>query len=293
MSDEAVKTPEKKLHKREDVVFHFVNYILLAIIALACLVPFFNVIAKAFSEYGKTVVFWPQDFTWYNMQQVFTDVAYFRAFGISVLVMVLGTVLSVGIMFMAAYPLSKKDLPFRKGIMIFFMVVMLFSGGIVPNFFVMKMLGLLNNVAALILPSIVQVYNMILLKNNLEGIPAEIEESARIDGASNGRILVSILLPISLPSIASVALFTAVSYWNNYFSALIYLTSAENLYPLAMYILNRINSVPDVLGDPILFRQKTYIDSAMIIISILPIVCVYPFVLKFFVSGLTVGSVKG
>lgn len=293
MSDEAVKTPEKKLHKQEDVVFHVVNYILLAIIALACLVPFFNVIAKAFSEYGKTVVFWPQDFTWYNMKQVFTDVAYFRAFGISVLVMVLGTSLSVGIMFMAAYPLSKKDLPFRKGIMIFFMVVMLFSGGIVPNFFVMKMLGLLNNVAALILPSIVQVYNMILLKNNLEGIPAEIEESARIDGASNGRILVSILLPISLPSIASVALFTAVSYWNNYFSALIYLTSAENLYPLAMYILNRINSVPDVLGDPILFRQKTYIDSAMIIISILPIVCVYPFVLKFFVSGLTVGSVKG
>lgn len=291
MSEEVVKT--KKLHKHEDFVFRIINYVLLTIIALACLIPFMNIIAKTFSTYGKTVSFIPQDFTWYNVKYVFQEIAYFRAFGVTVLVTVLGTALSVTFMYMAAYPLSKLDLPFRKGIMIFFMIVMLFSGGIVPNFFVMKSLNLLNTKAALILPSLVQVYNMILLKNALEGIPGEIEESARIDGANNVVILANILLPISLPSIASVALFTAVTYWNNYFNGLIYLINAEKNYPLALYILNHVNSVPDVLGDPTYFNQKTYIDSAMILISIVPIVCVYPFVLKFFVSGLTVGSVKG
>ncbi len=288
-----MRSTEKKVHTHEDIGLTIVNYVLLAIIALCCLVPFFNVISKAFSTYGKTVVVLPQGFTGFNFRQVFANAAYFRAFGVSVGVTTIGTFLSVAFMFMAAYPLSKKDLPFRKVFMIFFMIVMLFSGGLVPNFFVMKMVGLLNTPAALVFPSLVQVYNLILLKNGLEGIPAEIEESARIDGASSARILAAILLPISIPSIASVALFTAVSYWNNYFNALIYLINAEQYYPLAMFILNRINSVPDILGDQRLYQQKEFIDSAMIIISILPIVCVYPFVLKFFVRGLTVGSVKG
>ncbi|MBP3434587.1 MAG: carbohydrate ABC transporter permease, partial [Clostridia bacterium] len=105
--------------------------------------------------------------------------------------------------------------------------------------------------------------------------------------------LVQILLPICVPSIASVTLFTAVTYWNNYFTSLIYLINAEQYYPLAMYILNRINTVPDVFGDQKLLMQKEYIDAAMIVLSMLPIVCIYPFVLKFFVGGLTVGSVKG
>ncbi len=284
---------EKKKKIKEAPIFYAVNYILLTIIALGCLVPFFNVVAKAFSTYGKTVIILPRDFTWFNFQQVFGDVAYFRAFGVSVGVTLSGTLFSVGFMLMAAYPLSKKDLPFRKGIMIFFMIVMLFSGGIVPNFFVMKILGLLNTPFALVLPSLVQVYNLILLKNALEGVPAELEESARIDGAGNAHILAGILMPVLLPAISSVALFTAVTYWNNYFNALLYLINAENYYPLSMFILNKINSVPDILGDQQLYHQKTYIEAAMIIVSILPIVCAYPFVQKFFVRGLTVGSVKG
>ena len=277
----------------EETVLAVVNYTILTIVALSCLLPFLNVVSKSFSTYGKTVMLLPQGFTWFNLGKVFTNIAYFRSFGISFIVTVGGTAMSVAFMFMAAYPLSKKDLPYRSGIMIYFMIVMLFSGGIVPNFFVMKMLGLLNTVWALILPALVQVYNLILLKNALEGVPEEIEESARIDGAGYARVLVSILFPVLIPTIASVGLFTAVSYWNNYSNALIYLINAESIYPLAMFILNRINSVPDILGDQQLYHQKTYIDSAMVIISILPIVMVYPFVLKFFVRGLTVGSVKG
>ena len=277
----------------EEKILSVINYIILTIVALSCLVPFLNVVSKSLSTYGKTVMLLPQGFTWFNVSTVLSNAAYFRSFGISFIVTVGGTALSVGFMFMAAYPLSKKDLPLRRGIMIYFMIVMLFSGGIVPNFFVMKTLGLLNTVWALIFPAIVQVYNLILLKNALEGVPEEIEESARIDGAGYAKILVSILFPVLIPTIASVGLFTAVSYWNNYYNALIYLINAERIYPLAMFILNRINSVPDILGDQQLYHQKTYIDSAMVIISILPIIIVYPFVLKFFVRGLTVGSVKG
>lgn len=291
--EKRIKNPFKKSIANESPIWTICIYVLLAIIAVASLTPILNVVAKTFSTFGKTVSIIPQGFTLYNVKYVLKSWSFYRAFFVSAGVTVCGTALSVAFMFMAAYPLSKKDLPLRQGFMIFFMIVMLFSGGIVPNFFVMKTFNLLNTPFALVLPTLVQVYNLILLKNNLEGVPAEIEESARIDGANNAVILVQILLPICVPSIASVALFTAVTYWNNYFNALIYLINAEEWYPLAMYILNRINTAPDVLGDQKLLMQKDYIDAAMIVISILPIVCVYPFVLKFFVSGVTAGSVKG
>lgn len=288
-----MRNPFKKSIENESPIWTVVIHTVLLLVALICLFPLLNIVAKMFSTYGKTVAFLPVGFTWYNIKQVLGTMSFYRAFGMSVFVTGVGTLLSVSFMFMAAYPLSKKDIPFRKGIMMFFMIVMLFSGGMVPSFFVMKSLNLINTPFVLILPTLVQVYNLILLKSNLEGIPAEIEESARIDGAGNIVVLVRILLPICVPSIASVALFTAVTYWNNYFTSLIYLINAEEYYPLAMYILNRINTSADVLGDQKLYMQKDYIDAAMIVLSMLPIVCVYPFVLKFFVGGLTVGSVKG
>ncbi len=283
----------KKNRIRENRVFHAVNYALLVIIILVSLLPFVNIIAKSFSTYGKTVGLLPVGATWYNFKFVFTNWPYFRAFIVSVGITLFGTLLSVAVMFSAAYALSKPDFPCRKGIMVFFIIVMLFSGGIVPNFFVVKMLGLLNTPLALVLPTIVQVYNLILLKNYLEGVPKEIEESAQLDGASNLQTMLYILIPISMPSIASVALFTAVTYWNNYFSALIYLPNARNFWPLAMFILDYINTAPDVLGDTMLYQQKSYIEATMIVVSIIPIVAIYPFVAKFFVKGVTVGSVKG
>lgn len=284
---------EKKNRIKENRVFHAVNYALLVVVILVSLLPFVNVIAKSFSTYGRTVGLWPVGATLYNYRYVFTNWPYFRSFFVSVGVTAGGTLLSVAVMFCAAYALSKPDFPCRKGVMIFFIIVMLFSGGIVPNFFVVKMLGLLNTPLALVLPTVVQVYNMILLKNYLEGVPREIEESAQLDGASNLQAMFYILVPISLPSIASVALFTAVTYWNNYFSALIYLPNAREFWPLAMFILDYINTMPDVLGDQMLYQQKTYIEATMIVVSIIPILAVYPFVTKYFVKGVTVGSVKG
>lgn len=283
----------KRNRIRESRKFFIVNYILLTIIACCCLLPFMNVISSAFSTAGQQIDFWPKGFTWYNFVQVFSDKAYFRALLVSLGVTVVGTVLSVLIMYMAAYALSKQDFPFRKGLMLFFIIVMIFSGGMVPNYLVVNALKLTRTPFALIFPSIVQVYNLILIKSYLESLPKEIEESAKVDGAGNLRIMFKILLPVSLPCVASVSLFTAVTFWNNYTNALLYLGTEEKWYPLSLYILNHIQNTPDPLTWTEADIQKVNIESAMIVVSIIPILIVYPFVLKYFAKGVTVGSVKG
>lgn len=283
----------KKSKIKDSPVFHTINTILLIVISLICVLPFLNVISTALSTAGNQINFAPKGFTWFNFKTVFTDVAFWRALGVSLLVVVCGTTLSVLVMFSAAYALSKPDFPFRRGLMVFFIIVMIFSGGMVPNYIVVNALGLTRSPLALILPSVVQVYNLILIKSYLEGLPPELEESAKIDGANNLQIMFKVLLPVSLPCVASVSLFTAVTFWNNYTSALIYLGTEEKWYPLSLYILNYIQSDPDDLVGSMENIQKANIESAMIVVSILPILIVYPFVLKFFTKGVTVGSVKG
>lgn len=278
---------------KESPVFHTVNYILLTLIGVICLLPFLNVLAMAFSTANLQVDFWPKGFTWFNFKTVFTDANFFRAMGISVFVTVVGTALSVLCMYMAAYVLSKPDFPWRKGLMIFFIIVMIFSGGMVPNYIVVNMLGLTRTVWSMIFPSVVQVYNLILIKSYLEGLPKELEESAKIDGSNTFQIMFKVILPVSKPCIASVCLFTAVTLWNNYTNALLYLGTEESLYPVSLYILNYMQSSPDPLNFTQVDVQKSNIESAMIIISMLPILIAYPFVLKFFAKGVTVGSVKG
>ena len=280
---------------RENRIFHVINVILLTLVAVICILPILNVIALSFSSAGYTVSLLPKGFTLYSYGVVLSDMSFYMALLMSVFTTVVGMALSVSVLFAAAFPLSKPDFPFRRGFMIFFIIIMLFSGGIVPNFLVVKMLGILNTPFALVFPSVIQVFNLILIKNYLESIPRELEESATIDGAGSVRVLVSILLPLSLPMVASVCLFTAVTYWNNYYNALLYLPNAHTLYPLPMYILNTINSsaIEDVLGDTKKALYKQNIESAMIVLSIIPIVAVYPFLLKFFVKGVMVGAVKG
>lgn len=273
--------------------FHVINTIVLILTAFVCILPFFNVLATALSGHGHEINFWPKGFTWFNFQYILTDVGFWRALGVSLMVTVLGTLLSVLVMYAAAYALSKEDFPFRRGLMIFFIITMVFSAGMVPNYILVKTLGLTRTPWALILPSVVQVYNMILIKSYLEGVPKELEESAKIDGANSLQTMFRVMIPVSLPCVASVSMFTAVSFWNNYTSALLYLGTEEKWYPLSLYILNYIQTDPDVLNPTLENLQKANIESAMVIFSILPIILVYPFVLKFFTKGVTVGSVKG
>ena len=278
---------------KENRVFNFINVFMLIIISVICFIPFLNVLSVALSTAGNDVNFTPKGFTLFNFQYVFSDPGFWRAMGVSFLVVVCGTLLSVTVMFAAAYALSKPQFPLRKALMVFFIIVMIFSGGMIPNYLVVSALGLTKTPWALILPSIVQVYNLILIKSYLESLPGELEESASIDGANNLQIMFQILLPMSMPCVASVSLFTAVTLWNNYTSALLYLGTEEKWYPLSLYMLNYIQSEPDVLSGTLENIQKSNIEAAMIVVSIIPILLVYPLVLKYFTKGVTVGAVKG
>ena len=285
---------KKKVNRIGDSpTFHVINTVILILTAFVCILPFFNVMATALSTRGHDIDFWPKGFTWFNLQYLLSDAGFWRALGVSLMVTVGGTVLSVLLMYSAAYALSKEDFPFRRGIMIFFIITMVFSAGMVPNYFLVRTLGLTGTPWALILPSVVQVYNLILIKSYLEGVPKELEESAKIDGANSLQTMFKVMIPVSMPCVASVSMFTAVSFWNNYTSALLYLGTEEKWYPLSLYILNYIQTDPDVLDTSMQALQKSNIESAMVIFSILPILLVYPFVLKFFTKGVTVGSVKG
>ena len=293
-----VKENETRISKpgnriKENPIFSKVNIIILILTAFVCILPFFNVLSTALSTAGNDINFAPKGFTWFNFKYILTDVGFWRALGVSLMVTVVGTLISVLTMYSAAYALSKPDFPFRRGIMIFFIITMVFSAGMVPNYILVQTLGLARSPWALILPSVVQVYNLILIKSYLEGVPKELEESAKIDGANSLQTMFKVMIPVSMPCVASVSLFTAVSFWNNYTSALLYLGTEEKWYPLSLYILNYIQTDPDVLNQTAETIQKSNIESAMVIFSILPILLVYPFVLKFFTKGVMIGSVKG
>lgn len=285
------------IRSKGDTAFNIVNSILLVLFMLFTLMPILNILATALSTHSQTVLFWPVKFDLFAVKTVLTEPKFYRAFLVTIIVTVCGTAVSVLAMALAAYPLSKKDLPLRRTVMIYFFISMLFSGGMVPNYILMSTLKLTNTLFALILPSAVQVFHLILIKNFFEGLPEALEESARIDGANNMQILFRIIFPISISMLVTVCLFTAVVYWNNYFNALMYISAAHsNLYPLPFYIVNVTEQFRDpnaaiVLGEK--FKYEENIKAATIILSMLPIVCTYPFFLKYFTKGVVVGAVKG
>ena len=282
-------------------VFESVNIFLLLLVGMTMLFPFLNMAAKSCSSdvainTGK-VLFWPVEFQTGTFRYVMRQSQFWNSFRVSLFVTVVGTALAMIATCLTAYPLSKTWIYGRKGLLLFFVFTMLFSGGMVPGYLLMRTLGLINNVWVLILPAILNVHNMILLKNFFEEIPEAVEESAQLDGAGNLRILTSIVLPMSLPAIATIGLFYAVSFWDNYTSGLLYITKPA-FKPLQQYLYDVVKESIDV--DPMLAADQgdaalttEAIRSATIILSCVPIMCIYPFLQKYFVQGLRVGSVKG
>lgn len=290
-----IKAPSVLKRFRDESVFQMIIKLTAVCLILLFVFPFLNVIAMSFSSPGEIVNIYPKGFSLFSVKYVLGDMAFFKSIFISVAITVAGTAISVVCMAMAAYPLSKPDMPLRRTFMMFFLIVMLFSGGMAPNILLMNSLKLTNTVWALIFPSVVMVFHLLLLKGFFEGIPADLEESAKLDGAGNYMILFKIIMPVASPMIATVAFFTAISYWNNINNSILYITSNQAIYPMPMYIKNFLSRNPmDIaMANPQLLAYWDNIKMSYILISIIPVACAYPFIFKYIKNGVTAGAVKG
>ena len=288
-------------------VFYSINYLFLSLIALGCLYPFVYIIATSLSSNRAVssgeVSVWPVEFNLEAYHQLILDGQIFISMRNTVLITVAGTSLSMAFTVLCAYSLSKKRLRFRGVFMALIVFTMMFGGGMIPNFLLVRNLGLMNTYWALWLPGLIGTYNMIVLRTFFQGIPDSLEEAAQIDGAGDAYILVRIVLPLSGAALATITLFYAVGWWNTYFSAVMYITSSVK-YPLmvrlrAMLDMARMLTVQAQLGlggAAELEITQVAIESfraASIFVSVLPIIAVYPFLQRYFVKGVMIGSVKG
>jgi putative aldouronate transport system permease protein len=290
---------------RNDRIFGLVNALFLSALSLATLVPVVSVILKSLTPVtdlqraSSSVLLIPSYLTLSNYVWLFRgSMRLFNAYGITIARTVLGTALCLFVTVVTAYPLSKRYLPGRGKLMMLFFFTMLFSGGMIPTYLVVDNLRLTDTFWALILPCALSIYNMILMRTYFQSIPEELDESARIDGASDIKILFKIILPISTPALASIGLFYAVMHWNSFMDAVLYIRD-RSLWPLQLLMREILqnNSVEELslgglIEDP-LRPSATLIINVVIVVSALPIMCVYPFIQKYFVKGLMIGSIKG
>lgn len=275
------------------------NGALLTALCALMLYPFWFIICQSLSDpvlvRGGGMYFWPRGFSLSAYEIVFTNRAISYAFGNTVYVTLSGTILSLIATMLMAYPLARSDMPLRGLAMRFVIFPFLFTGGMIPTYLIVKQCGLLDSHAALVLPSLISSYNVIIMRSFIMRMPMELQESAYIDGASDFRVFAQIVVPLSLPVIATIGLWLAVGYWNNYFNALIYLSSKNKrvMQQLLREIIDSTN-MDDVLTmeNPAAITPET-VKAAAIFVSALPILCVYPFLQKYFVKGVMLGAVKG
>ena len=291
---------------RANRIFHFVNIFILAVVSLFCVLPFINLLAISFSDSAAVaagaVGFTPVDFTLSAYEYALKGGKFIRALFISFERVFLGVGLNLILMVLTAYPLSKtrKKVAGRNIYMVYFVITMLVSGGMIPTYLVVTGLGLKDTIWALILPGALPVYNMVILMNFMRGIPEEIEEAAAIDGASPFQILTRVLLPILKPALATVGLFCIVTHWNDWFSGMIYMNNPDN-YPLQTYLqsllqnfeqLLRTQSSQDIQALLAQMDARTG-RAAQLFLGAIPVMVIYPFLQKYFTKGLVLGSVKG
>jgi putative aldouronate transport system permease protein len=284
-----------------DIGLDVFAYTVLLLMAASTLLPFANVLSKSVSEEwavvaGKVGIF-PVGFQLHTMEYVITSSQFIQSFLISAGVMVVGTLISILLTAITAYPLSKRHLPGIGMVMVLFVFTMMFNGGIIPNYLLMKNLGLINSLWALILPAMISVFNLLVIKSYYESLPEALEDSAKMDGASTFTILFRIILPLSGPVLATIGLFYAVYYWNDFFNAMLYINT-PSLKPLQLYLRDIVmdadsSSVMNKSIDDMMNVSPEGIRSATVIASTVPILLVYPFLQKYFIKGVLIGSVKG
>lgn len=281
--------------KMGDLIFVLICILVSAI----CLLPMLNLLARSLSSTDallrREVYLLPKGLNLDAYKMVLGDLTYVKAFFWTVFLTLVCTVVSLLMTMLCAYPLIFENLKGRSFINIFIVVTMFFNAGTIPNYLLMKQLGLLNTALVLIIPSCMSVYNMIIMRSFFYGIPDSLRESAEIDGASYFKILVSIYIPLSKPVFATLALFYAVGRWNGYSDALMYVTN-KALYPLQLFLYNILNSINSVeiatqegFSTPGLSES---LKAAIVMFSTVPILCVYPWLQKYFIHGVTMGAVK-
>ncbi|WP_172255402.1 carbohydrate ABC transporter permease [Saccharibacillus deserti] len=282
-------------------------YALLAVMAFVAFYPFWNAAVISFNNGTDTlrggITFWPRAFTLENYQVVFEDSRLVNGFAISVMRTLIGTLLSIGATAIFAYGMSRSELIGRKGYMIFCIITMYFSGGLIPTFLLIRSLDLFNTFWVMIIPGMISVWNMIIFRTFFKSMPAGLEESAKIDGCSNWGVLFRIVLPLSGPVIATLSLFTAVYHWNDWFTPSIYISNAD-LLPIQTKLQQILNSnimseqmaQMDSAAQGRMSRMKAVtsksLSMATMMVATIPILCVYPFLQKYFVKGVLVGSLK-
>ena len=286
-------------------VFLAVDVIVILLLCLICMVPLLNLLAYSFSAsqpiIENKVFLWPKEFTLKAYQYVLESKEFWSSVSVSVKRVLLGVPLNTLLTILVAYPLSKDERQFkaRKYYVAYMLTVMLFNGGLMPTYYIVSKTKLIDTVWALIIPGAVPIFNCIVLMNFFRGIPSELEESAKLDGASQWQILWRIFIPISKPSLATIILFSLINHWNSWFDGLIYSNHTTN-YPLQSYLQTLVTSTTEILaqGDVkaiarLVDINDTKMKAAQIFISVIPLMLIYPFLQKYFTTGLTVGSVKG
>lgn len=287
------------LETKGDKLFSIFVYVILALFGLSIILPFINLIATSLSNQvavsNGRVTFFPVGFTLSAYNFVIENEQFWNGFKSTMIVTVVGTILSLIVTTLTAYPLSIKKLRGRKFLLLLFIITMLFSGGLIPSYILITSLGLQDSYGALILPGLISTYNMLLIKNYYETLPESLYESAKIDGAGELRIFLSIVLPLSLPTLATIALFYAVGFWNAYFNGMLYISTPSKM-PLQTYLQTLLNMSyipahelpPDVANS----LSTDSIRAASIFTATVPILILYPFLQRFFVKGLVLGSDK-
>lgn len=295
------------MHRKSSMsrkMFIVVNTVALTLITLIGIIPFVHLLSISLSSntaaMAGEVKLWPVDFSLDAYKFLGEKVEFFRSFWVSIQRVVLGSAVNMLLVFITAFPLAKSNshFKFRTTYVWFFAITMFFSGGLIPTYIIVKDTGLIDSIWALILPGALNVWNMILMLNFFRAIPKELDEAATIDGAGHWRVLWQIYLPVSLPSIATIGLFTVVGHWNAWFDGILYLNSPDN-YPLQTYLSTLIMSINSQMTSVSLESLKAMenlgektLRTAQIFMGALPIMVVYPFLQKYFVKGMTVGSVK-
>ncbi|GIO39853.1 ABC transporter permease [Paenibacillus antibioticophila] len=282
--------------------FYAFNYVILTLAGLSCLLPLIHLMAVSLSDnhaiLSGTVTLWPVGWSFETYRSLFVGTRIVEAFTNSVILTVVGVGLSMLFTVMAAYPLSRRHFYARRTLTLVIVFTMLFGGGTIPTFLVLKALGLINSYWALWLTGLVSTYNMLVMRTFFEGIPDEVLESAKIDGCGEYRQLLRIVLPLSMPVIATLTLFYAVGYWNSFYSVMIFIHDTTK-YNLAVMVQQMVQSqtmlqeMNNLQSESVQQMTPESIKAAALFVMLIPMLAVYPFLQKYFVKGVMIGAVKG